>query len=197
MDKNCGTCYYRNPASGYCPKSGVEREDNDPACGCYAEFKSSWICDAQNTKGSWNYREPLKEPESNIDKLIFKKMETKVCSRCGREMPLESFPKSSKAKDGHLSVCKDCNFKARSEARPTKKTVHVEEVAVFPATPTPEQPKKPEDAIVEKILKQRAAEAEEELQQNVLRAAPDKTLVEELRSRGWEVTCKRTIVEEL
>lgn len=183
--KNCGSCYWRNPSSGYCPKSGVEREDNDPACGCYAaEFYPSQVKD-------------LSFPESMIVEHKFKKMETKVCTRCGREMPLESFPKSIRSKDGYMSVCKECNSKARSEGRWGKKTVHVEEVASWPATPAPEQTQKPGDAIVEKILKQRAAEAEEELQQNVLKATPDKTLVEELRSRGWEVTCKRTIVEEL
>lgn len=100
-------------------------------------------------------------------------METKVCKRCGREFPLESFPPSKKAKDGHLSVCKECNSKARSDARPEKRTVHVEEVALFPASTEP------------------VAHPE------IMSAIADKTLVEELRKRGWEVTCKRTVVEEL
>ena len=169
--KNCGSCYWRNPSSNYCPKSGVEREDNDPACGCYADYKDEWMKEAQGTKGSWNYREPAKE--TNVDKIIFKKMETKVCTRCGREFPLESFPTCKKAKDGHLSVCKECNSKARSEARHNKKTVHVEEVAVWSANTDP------------------AAHP------IIMSAITDKALVEELRKRGWEVTCKRTVVEEL
>lgn len=190
--KNCGSCYWRNPSSDYCPKSGVEREDNDPACGCYAnyEYPKSFPTHIEHPMPRLSVSEVLKD-------YIMEKKETKVCTRCGREMPLESFPKSIRSKDGYMSVCKECNSKARSEGRWGKKTVHVEEVTSWPATPAPEQTQKPGDAIVEKILKQRAAEAEEELQQNVLKATPDKTLVEELRSRGWEVTCKRTIVEEL
>lgn len=148
----CAQCLWRNPASGYCPKSGVDREETDNACGCFA---------------------PTSHKESEPIKPIFKTMETKVCKRCGREFPLESFPACKRAKDGHLSVCKECNSKARSDARPEKRTVHVEEVALFPASTEP------------------AAHPE------IMSAIADKTLVEELRKRGWEVTCKRTVVEEL
>ena len=169
----CSQCIWRNPASGYCPKSGVDREETDNACGCFAEFKDAWMKESQDTPGTWNYREPCEESKINIDKIIFKTMETKVCKRCGREFPLESFPACKRAKDGHLSVCKECNSKARSESRPEKRTVHVEEVALFPASTEP------------------AAHPE------IMSAIADKTMVEELRKRGWEVTCKRTIVEEL
>lgn len=107
-------------------------------------------------------------------------METKVCKRCGREFPLESFPTSKKAKDGHLSVCKECNSKARSEARPGKRTVHIEEVANWPAhvpnTPGKKAPEPSPEQLVD---------------------YPDAMLVAVLRERGWEVTCKRTVVEEL
>ena len=26
---NCGTCYWRNPVSGYCPKKGVDMEPDE------------------------------------------------------------------------------------------------------------------------------------------------------------------------
>lgn len=42
---------------------------------------------------------------------------TKVCKTCGRELPIEQFAMNVKSKDGHLHVCKECNFKARSESR--------------------------------------------------------------------------------
>ena len=35
-------------------------------------------------------------------------MDTKVCSHCGRELPVESFNKSSKTKDGLQPWCRDC-----------------------------------------------------------------------------------------
>lgn len=35
-------------------------------------------------------------------------METKVCSKCGRELPVENFSKNSKHKDGLQSHCREC-----------------------------------------------------------------------------------------
>lgn len=35
-------------------------------------------------------------------------VETKVCKFCGRELPIEQFSPSSRHKDGHLPVCKEC-----------------------------------------------------------------------------------------
>ena len=35
-------------------------------------------------------------------------METKVCKKCGRELPLNEFSKDKRCKDGHRNVCKEC-----------------------------------------------------------------------------------------
>ena len=35
-------------------------------------------------------------------------MITKVCFKCGRELPLYSFYKHPQMGDGHLNKCKDC-----------------------------------------------------------------------------------------
>ena len=32
----------------------------------------------------------------------------KVCSRCGRELPLSEFPKNTTCRGGHSGVCKKC-----------------------------------------------------------------------------------------
>ena len=34
---------------------------------------------------------------------------TKVCFKCGRELPVSNFSKNKKSKDGHHSYCKDCH----------------------------------------------------------------------------------------
>lgn len=33
---------------------------------------------------------------------------TKVCKRCGRELPIEKFGKHHRSADGHQSICRDC-----------------------------------------------------------------------------------------
>lgn len=35
-------------------------------------------------------------------------METKKCAKCGRELPLDEFNRSTSAKDGRQSYCKEC-----------------------------------------------------------------------------------------
>ena len=34
--------------------------------------------------------------------------ETKICKKCGRELPLSEFYKSKTNKDGHMNACKEC-----------------------------------------------------------------------------------------
>jgi hypothetical protein len=41
-------------------------------------------------------------------------METKVCNKCGRELPIENFSKCSSTKDGLQYNCKECNKNYRS-----------------------------------------------------------------------------------
>lgn len=36
-------------------------------------------------------------------------METKICSKCGRELPLECFGRHKRMKDGLQAYCKECN----------------------------------------------------------------------------------------
>ena len=35
-------------------------------------------------------------------------METKVCKKCGRELPLDQYFRNKAMKDGHDSQCKEC-----------------------------------------------------------------------------------------
>lgn len=38
-------------------------------------------------------------------------MNTKICTKCGIEKPLDQFPRKSESKDGYASQCKECKHK--------------------------------------------------------------------------------------
>jgi len=42
------------------------------------------------------------------------KLDTKRCPKCARVLPIDAFWRSSKAKDGHEWVCKECKSKMAS-----------------------------------------------------------------------------------
>lgn len=42
-------------------------------------------------------------------------METKICPRCHKEIPVSGFYKNSSAKDGFDSMCKECRSKCQKE----------------------------------------------------------------------------------
>ena len=48
-------------------------------------------------------------------------METKICTKCQKELPLESFGKCTKAKDGLKTRCKECRNKIKREYNKTHK----------------------------------------------------------------------------
>lgn len=44
-------------------------------------------------------------------------METKVCAKCGKELPVELFNKSNKTEDGYGNICKDCDIRTNGTRR--------------------------------------------------------------------------------
>jgi hypothetical protein len=48
-------------------------------------------------------------------------METKVCRKCGKELPTSEFFTSKKAKDGLHSYCKSCCMEAAKESQRRRK----------------------------------------------------------------------------
>ena len=95
---------------------------------------------------------------------------TKVCKVCGKELPIEMFRKNIKSKDGYTDTCIDCiNVKIRAGFN-KKKDVQEK--------PKSEEPIKLEDSI--KIV-------------DAIKNIPDQALVNELRQRGYDVTCTKTI----
>ena len=95
---------------------------------------------------------------------------TKVCKVCGKELPIEMFRKNNKSKDGYTDTCFDCiNVKIRAGFN-KKKDVQEK--------PKAEEPIRLEDTI--KMV-------------DDIKNTPDQALVNELRQRGYDVTCTTTI----
>lgn len=98
-------------------------------------------------------------------------VETKHCKKCGQDLPISAFGKKAGTKDGLQYWCKTCTTKAILDARKAKKAAKEQ----GQPTPAKEQTK---NVVVHETL-------------------TDEQMVQALRAHGWEVTCKRTITEEL
>ena len=135
------------------------------------------------------YAEPKqKEQPKTINTMNEeKKTTTKVCKTCGRELPIEQFAANVKSKDGHLGVCKECNFKARSESRK----------AVGKKTETPSSDPellRAREAIMAAVAPAMPKQSEIA---RLLHAASSKVLIAELAGRGWKGTLTHTETAEL
>lgn len=105
-----------------------------------------------------------------IKDIEMEEKRTKVCKVCGKELPIEMFRKNIKSKDGYTDTCIECiNVNIRAGFN-KKKDVQVK--------PKSEEPIKLEDTI--KMV-------------DPIDNIPDQALVNELRQRGYDVTCTKII----
>lgn len=113
-------------------------------------------------------------PEDNEETMtkLAPQAKTKTCTKCGRELPISEFYARTGAKDKLQTICKEChNAKSRESVARRK-------------------------AQAEKAKQEKPTEAVAGIT-NGLKAITDQTLVDELRARGWEVTCTRTVIQTL
>lgn len=100
---------------------------------------------------------------------------TKVCSKCGRELPITDFAKSSSCKDGHVGQCRDCvnAYQRENYARNKGKTMaHANPISAL-------------------LNPKFSGKTPRELQQDM------RELKEELIARGFNVEVKCTILQEI
>lgn len=105
--KTCVRCDNRNPVTGYCIKKSIRVEPDDATCACF--------------KPAPGYAGDNDGP-ADMDPAP---AQTKVCKKCGRELPLSEFGKHSKTADGYNSTCRSCigesisrRLRSGSEDRP-------------------------------------------------------------------------------
>ena len=102
---------------------------------------------------------------------------TKVCKSCGRELPAEAFGRHARSRDGLQPYCKECRSKLEKGnpkyGRPKKDgtvsipAAHAEEVRAFVEGGTAANPS--------------------------VKEIPDHDLAQELRRRGYDVKCTKTV----
>lgn len=106
---------------------------------------------------------------------------TKVCKKCGRELPLEQFHKN---RWGYTQVCKECKAGKTSDKGP------LQEYKLRKADPKPEKPKRapltPEEVEVHK----------QDALLGILRTATDQQLAAELTRRGYRGHLTKTLINE-
>lgn len=113
---------------------------------------------------------------------------TKVCKKCGRELPLEQFHKN---RWGYTQVCKECNSRKTSdsvkkvvETRHEKKTAPVQEYTVIP------DPGRPI------ITPEEVEQCKHEALLGLLRTVSDQDLANELTRRGYRGHLTKTLINE-
>lgn len=141
----------------------------DRVCGGCAHYRAGGSC-AERRKDVgylWTacaqFTTETPKPQDTMEKTT---PTTKVCKKCGRELPAEAFNRHAKSRDGLQPYCRECQREfaltgAVKAGRPKKdKPV----TAPAPTIPNP--------SVTE---------------------IPDHDLAQELRRRGYDVTCKKTI----
>jgi hypothetical protein len=106
-------------------------------------------------------------------------METKVCTKCGRELPLNEFYNDKMRPDGKKSACRECTAQAQRDLRARKKDSETKSII------------KNAPKVEEKTIK--------ECNDCGLDKVPARLLVAELRRRGYRgelelVTIQKVVI---
>ena len=172
-EKNiCGDCNFFSD-TGECRIPQVKHPHRaffSPACVWFEKRKEETEMETYkvNTKT---------EAQPKAEKPAKEDPKTKVCAECGEELPIEKFHRN---RWGYTKICKKCHAKKTSER--VAKTIAERRAEIHKKVfgDAPEAP---------------AAEPEltDEIIVAVKKRLKDLDLVWELRERGWDVRCTKTI----
>lgn len=120
--------------------------------------------------------------------------ETKHCPKRGRDLPRDAYNKRTLSPDGLQPWCRECTNESARQSMAKKAQARKEE-RPKPARPAQTAAPVPTQAPLPKLAD--ALDAGDKLE--LLDNFDSKTLVAELRARGFEVICTRpvTVIEEL
>ena len=122
---------------------------------------------------NWGIRVPEGYKKMTLEEAIAeinKSMETKVCTKCGKELPVSEFHKNNYSKDGLQYMCKACNSKTVKESRQRAKA----------------KMEKPVQPIVEPQVKEPEHVMHKVYTDPVLAKYSPRDLMLELKARGYE-----------
>jgi len=131
-------------------------------------------------------REPEQKPAPEPKKEMENEKPTpttKVCKKCGRELPLEQFHKN---RWGYTQVCKECQKEAWAKRKP-QDSAPVQKYKIIPAS----QFKKPEPA---PLTPEEVEAHKQDALLGILRTATDQQLAAELTRRGYRGHLTKTIL---
>ena len=156
------------------PAGTPQPERTCASCDHYIRGRLEMNCSAGG--GSMGSTGPLRaacpkyEPKNTDTTMEKATPQTKVCKKCGRELPRDQFNKHSRSRDGIQPYCKECQA-AMSKAGWDKR--HAEGTAGWKSKKAPADP---------------VAGPERDI-----RIYNDVDLAQELRRRGYDVKCTKTV----
>ena len=103
-ENTCGHCAGFRTTDGYCRRKGKY-------VNALAEAPDKCFMDPDAQKKALTGLTPAESA----------KPKTKVCKECGRELPIEEFPRHRKSRDGHSGFCHDCWSKKMSVAQSARR----------------------------------------------------------------------------
>lgn len=127
--------------------------------------------------GAFEVHEDCFKPKEQKTQFIEVQEPKQRCRVCGRDLPMSAFQKNKKSKSGHLFTCKECMSKKISKSVNSAKTETADNI-------------RPIDDISLDRFSDEVLEVELRMRGFPVK---DETLVDELRRRGWKVTCTKTI----
>ena len=139
----------------------------DRVCGGCAHYRAGGSC-AERRKDVgylWTACAQFTTETSKPQDTMEKTTPTmKVCKKCGRELPAEAFNRHAKSRDGLQPYCRECQRETAKAGAAKAGRPKKAQPAPAPTIPNPS-----------------------------VKEIPDHDLDQELRRRGYDVTCKKTI----